>query len=194
MGIVLAPIQGPASTNNCLPTGRILVQNNVLDDISAANWGGHGWLIHLSADPTVPPMHDITLDHNTGFPDAAFVFLGDSGTIANTQFTNNISNLGSYGIIGASVGSGTVALSTFAPGYIYNDIVFLGAIGGTYPAGTFWNTSGGAGFTNYAGANYQLTNVSAYHNAGTDGRDIGVWDWTTFITETTNAVNGNYSH
>jgi len=192
MGIVLAPIQGPVSTNNCLPTGRILVQNNVLNDMSAASWGGHGWLFHLSADPTIPPMHDITIDHNTGFPDTAFMFLGDSGTIANTQFTNNISNLGLYGVLGNGVGSGTVALSTFAPGYIYNDIVFIGVTGGAYPAGTFWNTSGGVGFTNYAGANYQLTSGSAYHNAGTDGKDIGVWDWTTFTTDTYNALNGTF--
>jgi hypothetical protein len=191
MGVVVAPIQGPASTNDAVATNLILVQNNVLDDISSANWGGHGWAFHLIVGSG---EQDIVIDHNTAFPDTAFIFLGDSGTVANTQFTNNISNLGLYGIIGANVGSGTPALATFAPGYIYNDIVFIGSMGGTYPAGTFWNTSSEVGFTNYAGANYQLTSGSAYHNAGTDGKDIGVWDWTTFSTETTNAVNGNYSH
>jgi hypothetical protein len=187
MGVVIAPIQGPVSTNNSVPTNTILIQNNVLDDISAANWGDRGWAFELSVGPG---EHDVAIDHNTAFPDTAFIFLGDSGTVANTQFTNNISNLGVYGITGNGVGSGTVALSTFAPDYIYNDIVFIGSGGGTYPAGTFWNTIGGVGFTNYAGANYQLTSGSAYHNGGTDGRDIGMWDWITFNTMTTSARNG----
>jgi hypothetical protein len=189
-------ITGWDTTDPSLATARISVQNNILDDISAANWGGHGWAIELSSG-NIPYMHDVIIDHNTAFPDTAFIFIdgnGIGGTTSNTQFTNNISNLGSYGIIGDGTGSGTVALSTFAPGYIYNDIVFIGSAGGTYPAGTFWNTSGGVEFTNFAGANYQLTTTSTYHNAGTDGKDIGVWDWTTFNTETTNAVSGNYSH
>jgi hypothetical protein len=197
IGIVLAPIQGPVSTNNSIPTGRILVQNNVLDDISVVNWGGRGWAFHLNVGSG---EHDITIDHNTAFPDTAFIFLGDSGIVANTQFTSNISNYGSTccgGVTGNGVLSGTVALNTYAPGYIYNDLVLINTNGSssgypTYPSGTFWNTSSGVGFTNYAGANYQLTGGSAYHNAGADGKDIGVWDWTTFNTDTSNALNGTF--
>jgi hypothetical protein len=38
--------------------------------------------------------------------------------------------------------------------------------------------------------NFQLLNSSPYHNAGTDGKDIGVWDWPTFNSKTTNVING----
>jgi hypothetical protein len=95
------------------------------------------------------------------------------------------------------VGAGTIALSTYASGYNYNDIVFTATSGGTYPSGTLLSTNlAGVGFTNYSGTdlnisgNLQLTSGSAYHNAGADGKDIGVWDWTVFNHETTNALNG----
>ncbi len=193
MGVVLVPCAGPLSTNSCVPTGRILIQNNLLDDISAANWGGPGRGFQVSVDPSPPLMSAITIDHNTVFDDTDALYLGDTLTTSQFQYTNMIANYGEYGIIGNGVGSGTVALKTFAPDYIYKDMVFINANGtvtGTYPTGTFWNTSSGVGFTNYSGANYQLTTGSPYHNAGTDGKDIGVWDWTTFNTDTSNALNG----
>ena len=85
-------------------------------------------------------------------------------------------------------------MTTYLPGVIYDKIVLFTASGSsdgnTWPSGTYWNTTSGAGFTNYAGGNYQLTSGSPYYKAGTDGKDIGVWDWATFNAETTNALNG----
>ena len=176
-----------------LPSARVLVQNNVYNDISAA-WGG-GWAFEITSATSLIPAHDITIDHNTAFPQKTFLVLGDSGTAANTQFTNNVSNYGVYGIFGNNVGSGTVALSTYVPGYVYNDTVFITATGtsqGKYPPGTFWNTQAGIQFTNYAGANFQLLNTSPYHNAGTDGKDIGVWDWTCLNTDAAADLVGKF--
>lgn len=202
IGIVFAPCAGPLSTNSCVATGRILVQNNVLDDISAANWGGHGWVFQISVDPGPPYMHDLTIDHNTAFPDTnfptdypAFMFIGDTARVLNTQVTNNISNYSEGGIVGNGVGSGTVALNTYATGYIYNDMVFINSSGtstGTYPSGTLWNTQSGVQFTNFPSANYQLLSGSPYHNAGTDGKDIGVWDWVCLNYDSAGALAGEF--
>jgi hypothetical protein len=51
----------------------------------------------------------------------------------------------------------------------------------------------GAQFTNFAGGNYQLLSGSPYRKAGTDGNDIGVWDWTALNTEVSNALNGTFA-
>ncbi|MCC6124992.1 MAG: hypothetical protein IT426_08525, partial [Pirellulales bacterium] len=48
---------------------------------------------------------------------------------------------------------------------------------------------GAAGFTDYANGNYALTAQSAYHNAGTDGKDLGP-DWTALGDATKNTLTG----
>jgi hypothetical protein len=189
---------GSDDANISLPDNRILIQNDVLTDINSATWNGDGrgifsltsgGLAHLSAN-------NITVDHVSIFADAAFLYLGDSGTITNYQITNSIGPYGLYGIFGSNVGTGSLALSTYITNAVYNDLVMLTASGtndgNTWPSGTFWNSTSGAGFLNYSGENYQLTSSSKYHNAGTDGKDIGVWDWSTLNTETTNALAGRY--
>ena len=120
------------------PTARILVQNNLLMDVSSANWGpslGYPFFVTSTATYLI---HDIILDHNTTFADTRTLELGDSGVVTNFQFTNNIADYGTYGIFGSGIGSGTAALSTFAPSYLYKDVVLMnpsGASQGGYPAG-----------------------------------------------------------
>jgi hypothetical protein len=46
------------------------------------------------------------------------------------------------------------------------------------------------GFTDYANANYRLTAQSTYHNAGTDGKDLGP-DWDELTRATRNTLIGN---
>jgi hypothetical protein len=179
-----------------LPSARVLVQNNVFDDVSSVNWGGHGWAYEVVMAVGLTSPHDLTIDHNTSFPDTtngAVLTLGDSSTASNVQITNLLSSYGAYGILGAGTAQGTPALSTFAPGYIYSDNGFLTASGssqGTYPSGTLWNTQAGVQFTNFASADYRLLGTSPYHNAGTDGKDIGVWDWTCLNNNSAAALAG----
>jgi hypothetical protein len=208
----LSPTEAPSNVS--VPTGRVLIQNNLMLDTSAANWGGSGYVFDISFASNLPQMHDIIIDHNTAFtdnlasgpPSPDFIRLGDSGTVTNLQITNNISDYGvdSYGgIEGNGLASGTLTISTFAPGIIYNTMAFINSNGSssgypTYPAGTTWSTQAGVGFTSVSGTspnltgNFQLTNGSAYHNAGTDGRDIGVWDWPLFNAKIAKAISGVY--
>jgi hypothetical protein len=209
-GIVLSPIL--ATSNPSAPTGRVLVQNNLMLDIACTEdgvSGGHGLGFQLAVEPSPYIMHDIVLDHNTVLNDptacglsGAFYIGQDTGSanhMTNFQLTNSIFNYGNYGMLGDSCAVGTCSLSTYASGYVYNDVVFMNgagtAAGGTWPAGTLWNTLAGVGFTSYSGTNpnltgnFQLTS-GPYLNAGTDGKDIGVWDWPVFNVKTTNARNG----
>jgi hypothetical protein len=184
--------------NPSLPTSRVLIQNNVLTDIST-NYGGDGRAFEtLSAvnSSILTTENDLTIDHNTAFADHILLYLGDSGTIPDYQFTNNLGNYGQYGIFGNNQGSGLPALNFYVPNAIYNDTLLLTSSGGTdggqWPSGTLWDNIAGAQFTNYSGGNYQLLSTSPYHNLGTDGKDIGVWDWTTFNNKTSKALTGIY--
>lgn len=179
---------------------RMLVSNNVFTDISSS-YLGNGWGLFSKTDSGFAggsSQNNVTIDHNSVFADQVLLYLGDSGHIPSYRMTNNIGTYGTNGgIFGGGVGAGSIALSTYITSVNYNDFVMLNATGnpdgGTWPSGTFWNTTAGALFTNYAAANYQLQAGSAYHNAGTDGKDIGVWDWVTFNRETTNALNGTFA-
>jgi hypothetical protein len=192
IGVVLAPIGGlyPA-----LPTGRVLIQNNVLNDISSVNWGTRGCLFQLVAE-TAFPVHDWIIDHNTGFDDGCYAIIGDSGTIQNLQLTNNIGTYGTYGIFGSGASPGNNALNLYAPVRVYDHMVFITSSGTclrcTYPSGTFYNTQTGVDFTNYAGGNFQLTSSSPYYHAGTDGKDVGVWDWTCLNSDSAAALAGRF--
>ena len=204
IGVVLAPSQGPQTTNPAVPTQRVLIQNNFFADISSVNWGGHGWVYQVISDSTVPTMHDIILDHNTSFEDStngAVMAFGDTGTVNNLQITNLISDQGAYGIFGSGTAQGTSTLTTYTKNLVYGANVLLNAIGVsrvTYPAGTYWNTLAGVEFISYSGTdptlpgNLQLQSTSRYHNAGTDGKDIGVWDWACLNNDSAAALVGNF--
>lgn len=179
-----------------LPTSRALIQNNVLADIST-NYGGNGRAfesVSVTNSSSMTTESNITIDHNTTFSDQTMLTLGNSGSIPNYQFTNNLGHYGQYGIIGSNEGPGLSTLNTYVPTVLFKNIVLLTSSGTSdgqaWPSGTFWSSVAHVQFTDYPGGNYQLLNTSPYHAAGTDGRDIGVWDWTTFSTETTNALKG----
>jgi hypothetical protein len=179
-----------------LPTNRALIQNNVLADIST-NYGGNGrafQTLSVTNSSNMTTETNITIDHNTAFADVVLLYLGDHGTIPIYQFTNNLGTYGRYGIIGNNKGPGLPTLNTYVPNALYNDVVMLTSSGtsngGIWPSGTVWNTVAATRFTDYSRGNYQLLHSSPYRAAGTDGKDIGVWDWTIFNRETTNALNG----
>jgi hypothetical protein len=192
IGVVLAPIGGPYSA---VPTGRVLIQNNVLNDISSVNWGTRGCLFQLNSG-TGFAVHDWIIDHNTGFDDGCYAIMGDSGTIQDLQLINNIGTYGTYGIYGTGESPGNNTLNFYAPVRVYHNMVFITSSGTcprcTYPSGTFYNTQTEVDFTNHAGGNFQLTSRSRYYHAGTDGKDVGVWDWTCLNGDSAAALAGKF--
>jgi hypothetical protein len=191
---------GSDSDHISLPVNRVLFQNNVLTDINDATFNGDGRGIFSLTSGGIAGLsaNNITVDHNDIFASIGELYLGDSGTIVSYQLTNNLATYGAYGIAGSNYGPGSPSLNAYLPTVTYNKMVLFTATGASdgnaWPSGTYWNTTSGAGFTNYAGGNYELTSGSAYHKAGTDGKDIGVWDWAVFNNDITNALNGEYSY
>jgi len=185
----------PSGGGYSLPDARILVQNNVFTDINGGTYGGGGWCIQaLSGGGNGLVAHDLVFDHDDCFPDNAHMYFGDNSPIqTNIQWTNWIGDTGAYGCNGnSSAGNCSATFANWTMNLTYGAIVFNGSNGAPAPAGATFSDLATIQFTNYAGGNYQLLSTSQFRNAGTDGHDIGVWDWTTFNTETTDALAGIY--
>jgi hypothetical protein len=58
-------------------TRRILIRNNLFDDISGTRWGGAGDLFHTNKG-----IEDLIIDHNTGFQEGAVLSAVGGGTAA----------------------------------------------------------------------------------------------------------------
>ena len=150
-------------------TKRILISNNVFDDVSETNWGGLGNLIQIFNGAV-----DITIDHNTAI--ATHAVLVSSGQ-PNTRvaYTNNLATSSTYGVGGDSYyGAPNQALKAYFPGAVFVGNVLQGAYADDYPAGNFFPALiSDIGFSNFAGGDYRLQPGSPFKNAGSDGKDIG---------------------
>ena len=149
-------------------TKRILIQNNLFDDVGGPRWGGLGRLFQL-----IDGAADVVIDHNTAFQDGPVVF-ADGKPHAGFVYRNNLSSKGNYGVFGSGASEGLVTIRTYFPGAVFLKNVVVGATPSFYPPDNFFPTSmEKVGFVDLAGGNYRLGVSSPYKKAGTDGRDIG---------------------
>ncbi len=158
---------------------KVRIANNIFDNLtagplSAGGMGGsgpdQGRFIQVTGG-----SKDITLDHNTVLNNGSAI-VTDQVPAPNFTFTNNILNLGPYGIKGDGMGSGNDTITTFFPNSSFAKNAMVGSATG-YPTSNFYPaTYSAVGFTAYnngVGGNYRLTSGSVYKNAGTDGKDLG---------------------
>lgn len=162
-------LMGTDDIHSSQQTKRILIRDNVFDDVSQANWGGIGnfmQMLHGAAD--------VTVDHNTAFETYA-ILVASGKPNERFTFTNNIVPNALYGVSGDNFyGDTPNALSTYFPGALFRNNVIQAGHERAYPAGNFFPaTMGEIGFEDYAEADYRLKPSSPYKNAGIDGRDIG---------------------
>ncbi len=154
---------------------RILIQNNLFDDVNGKTWGGGngGNLFQVLSG-----VDAVTIDHNTGFQSNQIVS-ADGIPSTNFVYENNITGHNTYGVMGSGHASGTSSLSYFLPGFVFQKNVIENIAASrvpqsNYPAGTFFPSDWAAvRFVNFAAGNYALAPTSPYRNAGTDGKDIG---------------------
>jgi hypothetical protein len=153
--------------DNNNPSGqlnRVVIRNNVFDDL------GWGRLVQPE-DGTA----NVTIEHNTGFPQGPIIAAGGRPHTGWT-YRNNLTLSGNYGIIGTGTPTGTDTITTYFPSLVFAKNVIVGASAGQYPTAStnyFPASTAEVGFVNEAGGNYRLTATSPYKNAGTDGKDIG---------------------
>ena len=201
----------PSDTNNPSQTeNRILFQNNLFTDVNHVTFGGNGWGGLATSGSGASgggvigaPNNNTTFNHNSIFEDFRCLYIGDTTPkIVEFTWTNNICLYSNDGFAGGGKTRGSVTLNAWISPLVWNaDLLINGSgvtDGNAWPTGTLWNTVAGTGFTSYSGTystsdNYQLAGGSPYLNAGTDGKDIGVWDWTCLNAETAAALAGTFT-
>jgi hypothetical protein len=199
------------SDNNNMPTSqppqRILIQNNVMTDISSS-WGDGGWAFLIEdiaggANPNhLTDWHDLTIDHNDLFDgsrsNCGIFTTGGRGPSAAPagpiQFTSN-TMIGD--LCGQGVSPGARSISFYYRDPNWNKNILVGSFGRGYPQGTafaskikdlkFEYGSQPAG----SSTSYQLPSSSPYRNGGADGKDIGISDWTAWQAATSAAMSGH---
>lgn len=174
-----------------LPIGKFSIHDNVFDDVSpkyqnGETIGGFSEYTYCSSSPC--KNGNISINHNTVLmsqPNKWFAVVGAvTGPIPNWTYTNNIVsvnsgisviNVGSNGCASGQKTNASKIAACFSPFTMTHNALIGGS--GTWPAGNHFPTSPSAAkFVNYNngnGGNYALLSSSPYHNAGTDGKDLG---------------------
>jgi hypothetical protein len=150
-------------------TKRILIANNLFQDIDGRRWGGSGRLFQL-----LNGAADVVIDHNTAFQSGDVIFVEGAANVGFV-YTNNLTPHNLYGLSGTGTGSPALTLSTYFPGALFARNVLVGGKPLSYPPNNFFPASmGDVLFTDLAGGNYRLQPASPYKNAATDGKDVGI--------------------
>ena len=89
------------------PSRRILIRNNLIEDIDGKAWGGAGKLFQI-----ISGAEYVTIDHNTGFATGNILSTDSTqGLNVGLTFTNNIVAHNAYGVIGTDTGIGLSTLN-----------------------------------------------------------------------------------
>jgi hypothetical protein len=152
------------------PSRRILIKNNLIEDIDGKAWGGDGKLFQI-----VSGAEYVTIDHNTGFATGNIMSTDSTqGLNVGLVFTNNIVAHNTYGVIGTGTGVGLATLTKWWTTFVFDKNVIVGGQASNYPLGNYFiNSFSEVGFTDMANGDYRLSSSSPYRNAGSDGKDVG---------------------
>ena len=147
---------------------RILVVNNLFDDVGGPIWGGAGVLAQILSG-----AHGVVLDHNTAIQTGSFV-LADGAPSPRPAITSNIALANQFGVIGSGTAPGLPTLRAYFPGALVAGNVIVGAPADRYPPGNFFPaTLAEVGFAAPVSGDYSLLPSSPYRGRGADGRDPG---------------------
>lgn len=148
---------------------KILIHNNLWEDISPERWGGSYTFAQVML------AADVGVTNNTVVGDVVAVNTQGGSQSPRFVFKNNVVGMGIMGC--GTPGNGTLA--TCFPGAIvlgnvfYNDTAHEPEYG-NYPAGNFYpDTLSEVGFADPAGGNYRLAATSRYRGRAAGGKDVG---------------------
>jgi hypothetical protein len=191
MGTGLSDAGGAASGG-----GRYSIHDVVFDDIDGKTYGGFGALFQVAS--VSPALHDVSIEHVTGFPPTALFIIGvdrDREKIANFNFSNNLVGVGENDFFSTGGGPRNCAFqpraqapegvlkSCFAAFNVTHN-AFVGSPGG-WPKGNFTPKNPSAvqmnDFREGKGGDYRLCaektagckKESPFRKAASDGRDLG---------------------
>jgi hypothetical protein len=129
---------------------RILIRNNIFDDINGPRWGGKGRLFQL-----LRGTKDIVIEHNTAFH-TGHILMAEGDPHEGFIYRSNIAPHND-GMEGAGTGDGNSTLERHFPGAIVIHNVIIGGDPQRYPDGNFFPESVQAvPFANWSEGDYRL--------------------------------------
>ena len=147
---------------------RIVIRNNLFEDIGGRRWGGNGTLFQI-----LNGVSRVIIEHNTSLQSGSIVVAEGPTPHDGFVFRANIVPHNAYGIIGAGTDSGNVALDRFFPRAVVEQNVIAGASAARYPSHNFFPASLDAvGFVDRSRGDYRLADNSRYRRAA-GGQDPG---------------------
>jgi hypothetical protein len=166
-------ILGRDNNHPTLQTNDIEIRNNVFEDVSYSNWGGHGRLMLVEGTENLRLVHNTSL--NTG---SAIVTYGNPSY--GFVLENNVLNYGTnpewhYGIIGDNTAPGNATIAQYFPGgVVLGNVMPNNVQPWRFPSGNQYPpTWDDVGFVDFAGGDFRLAETSAYVAAGTNGQMPG---------------------
>jgi hypothetical protein len=157
---------GRDDNNQSEQVKRVLIRNNLFDDVGGTRWGKNGRFLQITE--TV----DVTVDHNTILHSGNIITAYGTAN-AGFVFTNNIAAHNEYGVIGDGASVGNASLDRYFPARVFRKNVIAGGKNSIYPSENFFPPALDAVFADRAAGNFSLKPSSPYKNAATDGKNIG---------------------
>jgi hypothetical protein len=184
---------------------RYSIHDITIDDIEATLYDGSGHVAEIMTEVPSPLLQNVAINHVTAFSSSGtsggmFSVEGTNNPKMSTvTFTNSIFSAGVHPVWSTGGGTANCAYydkpittftACFGPSAFANNAVIATPSGypvSEWPTGNFFPASPSVvqfvNYNNADGGNYQLLSTSPYHNAGTDGKDLGA-DITTILSET----------
>jgi hypothetical protein len=153
----------------------IQISQNLFYDVNGRNWGGNGFFLLVGDGPS-----DIAIDHNTVVQSGNLIEAygkerGAPVPIERFVFRDNIAMHNSFGVHGASRGTGNDTLQAYFPGAVFENNVIAGGRASSYPAGNFFPSVNELRdqFVSIAEDDYRLKQDSRYRRSASDGESLG---------------------
>jgi hypothetical protein len=174
--------------------GRYSIHDVVVDDIQNEAYSGFGVFAQISTaigDSAAPRLHDVKIDHVTGFPSRALFLIGGplhDPRMSNVSITNSIFTTGTLVIVTPGGGPerncaamprsksiDTIFHDCFSS-FRFEDNIIVGGGSGWPKDNPIVGKIADVGFSNYAngnGGDYTLSPHSKFKHAASDHKDPG---------------------
>ena len=147
-------------------TRRIVIRNNLFEEIDGRAWGGDGRLFTL-----LTGTDGVVIEHNTAFPSNT-VITAEGPPHTGFVFRHNVTLHGTYGIKGEGVAVGEPTLRALFPGARVEGNVFIGSDAPRYTRNATVAGIRDAGFVDPERRDWRLRPGSRFKGAA-GGRDPG---------------------
>ena len=146
---------------------RLLIRNNIFEDIIGEKWGGDGQFMTITA------WNGLVVENNTILQTGSITKAYDN-PITGFVFRNNIVAQNAYGFHGSDHAPGQDSLDTFFPSSVVSNNAIIGGEARLYRGRNVYQLSfHQLKFVNPESGDYRLRADSPLKRAGTNGADIG---------------------